>query len=187
MFFILLTKLWKVDVSESVSFSVLSNSFVAPWTIACQSSGISRRSSPGDIWSGVPDQTWVSHVAGRFFTVWATREAPVCSLKAEDNIKLFLLCPSLLSWMNEWSRSVLSDSLHPHGLQSYQAPASMGFFQARILEWVAISFSRGSFQSRDRTSVSCIAGRWFAVWATREDLYHSLWRMVHAENDSHSS
>ena len=40
-----------------------------------------------------------------------------------------------------------------------QAPQSMGFFQARILEWVAISFSRGSFQLRDQTWVSCLAGR----------------------------
>ena len=41
-------------------------------------------------------------------------------------------------------------------------------FQARILEWVAISFSRGSSQSRDRTPVSCTAGRFFTDWATRE-------------------
>ena len=36
-----------------------------------------------------------------------------------------------------------------------------GIFQARILEWVAISFSRGSFQTRDRTLVSHIVGRRF--------------------------
>ena len=36
-----------------------------------------------------------------------------------------------------------------------------GIFQARILEWVAISYSRGSSQPRDRTQVSCIAGRFF--------------------------
>ena len=35
--------------------------------------------------------------------------------------------------------------------------------QARILEWVAISFSRGSSQPRDRTHVSCIAGRFFTT------------------------
>ena len=34
-------------------------------------------------------------------------------------------------------------------------------FQAKILEWVAISFSRGSSQLRDRTRVFCIAGRFF--------------------------
>ena len=36
-----------------------------------------------------------------------------------------------------------------------------GILQARILEWVAISFSRGSSQPRDRTQVSCIAGKRF--------------------------
>ena len=45
-----------------------------------------------------------------------------------------------------------------------------GILQARILEWVAISFSRGSYQPRDRTQVSCIAGRRFNLWATREVL-----------------
>ena len=43
-----------------------------------------------------------------------------------------------------------------------------GIFQARVLEWVAISFSRGSSQPRDWTQVSCIAGRRFTVWATWE-------------------
>ena len=41
-------------------------------------------------------------------------------------------------------------------------------FQARILEWVAISFSRRSSQPRDWTQVSCIVGRCFTVWATRD-------------------
>ena len=43
-----------------------------------------------------------------------------------------------------------------------------GIFQARILEWVAFAFSRGSSQPRDWTQVSCIAGRFFTSWATRE-------------------
>ena len=43
-----------------------------------------------------------------------------------------------------------------------------GILQARVLEWVAISFSRGSSQPRDQTQVSCIAGRCFNLWATRE-------------------
>ena len=40
--------------------------------------------------------------------------------------------------------------------------------QARILEWVAYPFSRGSSQPRDQTQVSCIAGGFFTSWATRE-------------------
>ena len=45
-----------------------------------------------------------------------------------------------------------------------------GILQARILEWVTISFSRGSSQPRDRTQVSLTAGRRFNLWATREAL-----------------
>ena len=41
-----------------------------------------------------------------------------------------------------------------------------GILQARILEWVAFPFSRGSSQSRDRAKVSLIAGGFFTSWAT---------------------
>ena len=43
-----------------------------------------------------------------------------------------------------------------------------GILQARILEWAAISFSRGSSQPRDQTRISCIAGRRFTLWTIRE-------------------
>ena len=43
-----------------------------------------------------------------------------------------------------------------------------GISQARIMEWVAISFSRVSSRPRDQTWVSCIAGKFFTLWATRE-------------------
>ena len=49
------------------------------------------------------------------------------------------------------SHLVMSDSLRPHGLMH-------GILQARILEWAAFPFSRGSSQPRDRPQVSCIAG-----------------------------
>ena len=45
-----------------------------------------------------------------------------------------------------------------------------GILQARILESVAIHLSRGSFWPRGWTRVSCIAGRFFTSWATREAL-----------------
>ena len=45
-----------------------------------------------------------------------------------------------------------------------------GIFQARILEWVAISFSRGSSWPRDQTWVSCTVGRFFPAWATTREL-----------------
>ena len=50
----------------------------------------------------------------------------------------------------------------------YSLPGSSvhGILQARILEWIAIPFPRGSSQSKDQTWVSCIAGRFFTIWAT---------------------
>ena len=47
-----------------------------------------------------------------------------------------------------------------------------GISQARILEWVAISFSGGSCWPREWIRVSCIAGRHFTVWATRSYHYY---------------
>jgi len=43
-----------------------------------------------------------------------------------------------------------------------------GILQARILEWVAIPFPRGSSRPRNQTHVSCIAGKFFTIWAIRE-------------------
>ena len=52
--------------------------------------------------------------------------------------------------------SIVSDSLQPHGLYIV-----FGILQARILEWVAFPFSRGSSQPRDQTQVSHAAGGFF--------------------------
>ena len=59
--------------------------------------------------------------------------------------------------------SVVSDSLQLHGLYTVH-----GILQARILEWIAFPFSRGSSQPRDRTQVSRIAGGFITSWATRD-------------------
>ena len=53
---------------------------------------------------------------------------------------------------------------------AHQAPLSVGFYR-QILGWVDISFSRGSSWLRDWTLVSCIAGRFFTVWAIGKSLY----------------
>ena len=55
-----------------------------------------------------------------------------------------------------------------------------GILQARILEWVAISFSRGSSLPRDRTRVSYTGGRRFNFWASREaqDLIKYSYKMI---------
>ena len=53
-------------------------------------------------------------------------------------------------------------------LGAHQGSFVHGILQARTLQWVAISFSRGSSQPRDWTWVLCITGRLFTIWATRE-------------------
>ena len=60
---------------------------------------------------------------------------------------------------SEVSQSCLTLS-HPMDC-SLPGSSLHGIFQAGVLEWVAISFSRGSYQPRDRTRVSCIGGRHF--------------------------
>ena len=76
----------------------------------------------------------------------------------------------------KWSRSVMSDSLWALG---YSPPGSSvhGILQARVLEWVAISFSRGSSQPRDRTKSPALQadaltseppGKCNIMWATYE-------------------
>ena len=56
----------------------------------------------------------------------------------------------------------------------------LGLLQARILEWTAFPFSRGSSQPRDRTQVSWIAGGFFTSWAIREArfMYSSLFMLI---------
>ena len=62
---------------------------------------------------------------------------------------------------------------------NYSPPGSSvyGIFQARILEWVAIPFSRGSSPPRDQTRVSCIAGGFFTIWAPRKGLIGGAWKL----------
>ena len=70
-------------------------------------------------------------------------------------------------WWWWFSRQVVSDSCDPMDC-SLSGSSVHGILQTRMLEWVAISFSRGSSWPRNRTRASCIAGRWFTNWATKE-------------------
>ena len=74
------------------------------------------------------------------------------SLHIESESEVAQSCPTLCDPMD---CSLPGSSVH-------------GIFQAIVLEWVAISFSRGSSWPRDRTRVSCIVDRRFTVWATGE-------------------
>ena len=74
------------------------------------------------------------------------------------------------------SHSVASDSTRPHGLQPAGSPVH-GILQARIVEWVAMSSSKGPSQPKDQTQVSHVAGEFFTDWATREHRQRSLGKL----------
>ena len=91
-------------------------------------------------------------LAGRFLSL----APPGKSLSRKVEVLVAQLCPTLCDSMD------------------YSLPDSiLGIFQARILEWVAISYSRGSSPPRGQTRVSCvscIASRFFTCWAIEEAL-----------------
>ena len=67
-------------------------------------------------------------------------------------------------WVKSLSRVWLCDPVDC----SLPGSSVHGILHGKILEWVVISFSRGSSQPRDRTQVSRVAGRCFNLWDTRE-------------------
>ena len=79
------------------------------------------------------------------FLLWASVSVCVC-------VWVTHLCPTLCDHID----------CSPPGSSAHS------ILQARVLEWVAIPFSRGSSRPRDQTQVSRIAGRFHTVWATRE-------------------
>ena len=77
------------------------------------------------------------------------------------------ICQYIFTYM---SKSVNCSVMSLYDPRDCSPPGSSvrGIFQARILKWVAIPFSRGSSWSRDWTLVSCTTRRFFTIWATRE-------------------
>ena len=75
----------------------------------------------------------------------------------------------MYAWVSEWVKSLSRVWLF--ATPWTVASSVHGIFQAIVLEWIAISFSRGSSQPWDQTQVSCIVDRHFTVWATREVLF----------------
>ena len=115
-------------------------------------------------WIGKPLEslqytTLVSHLRASFFRV-SVKWGYYCAASAYVDTKV--------KWVSEVTQScpTLCDPMDcsPPGSSVH------GILQARILEWVAISFSRGSSRPRDWTQVSRIVGRCFNLWATREAL-----------------
>ena len=81
-----------------------------------------------------------------------------------------MILKSLPRARKKWRSELTQSCLTLCDTMDCSLPASSihGIFQAGILKWVAVSFSRGSSWPRDRTQVSHIAGRHFTFWATRE-------------------
>ena len=99
---------------------------------------------------------------------WTAMFVVICYTAIADwYMILLLLQGSEVKW-SKVTQSCLS-LCDPLGC-SLPGSSVPGIFQASILEWVAISFSRGSSQPRDWTRVSCFVGRRFTIWATREAL-----------------
>ena len=109
------------------------------------------------------DQTKVSHIAGRFFTSWATGKPNNTGVGS-----LLLLQQIFPTQEPNWGllhcRQMCLTLWNPMNYTVH------GILQARILEWIVVPFSRGSSQPRDQIQVSLIVGRFFTSWATRESL-----------------
>ena len=142
-------------------------------------------SSSGTSWP--EDQTCVSvspALAGRLLTTSATWES---WKQAAKNLLMHTTKDKSQQEHNKWTlkfpRLLVSISETPTGLcfvaqscttlcnpMACSPPGSSVHraLQARILEWITMPSSRGSFQPRNQTQVSCIASGFFTVWATRE-------------------
>ena len=96
----------------------------------------------------------------------------------------------LISTQNPSERESVSQSCptlcNPKG-DTCNLPGSsvLGIPQVRILAWVTISFSRGFSEPRDWTRVSCIAGGFFTVWATRKSRLGCPFKKAMWEADTH--
>ena len=118
----------------------------------------------------------------RLYHCYLSCEIGEALIKYLKNIVNILAVGSGCGDLSEWSDTslkygsglVTKSCLTVCDRMDYSLPGSSvhGILQARTLEWVAISFSRGSSQPRNQTQVSCIAGRFFTNWAIRE--YKSL-------------
>ena len=115
------------------------------------------------------NRTGVSCIAGGFFTSWATTVAEkIKEIKMWKTDRCCLVTKLYPTLCNPMYCSLPGSSIH-------------GISQARILDWVAMSFSRGSSWPRDRTQVSRIAGRCFNLWIVNSDYWWGsrMWKLGH--------
>ena len=112
--------------------------------------------------------TWEPQILTIRLTHYITWMPPLC-LYVWNRIR-YLLCEFKLDLAKAEENEAAQSCLTLCNPMDCSLPGSSlhGILQARVLEWVAISFSRGSSRPSDRTWVSCIPGRCFNLWATRE-------------------
>ena len=165
-------EVWKWDFSTvhacMLLCSIMSNSL---WP--CQARTLQWVAIPFSRASSWPRyQTRVSYIAGRFFTIWAIREA----LSRVFLVILWLvLVENFYSGRHWFSSTSVRMPSHFSRVRffatlwtvAHQAPLSMGFCrQEKPLEWVAMLSSRGSSQPRDWTHISYVS------CTDRQVLYH---------------
>ena len=152
-------------------------------TVVHSKRGLSSRSWRSLSWRSLKndrekERAVSQRLSGRFSTEWKRRQGPLTGqgestlgISARETRAPFwervarrkelgacVLCVHVLS------HSVLSNCLQPHRLESARLLCP-GILQARILEWVAVPFSRGSSWPRDWTLVSWISGGFYTIWA----------------------
>ena len=133
--------------------------------------------------SSTSKPNWVNQVKAIEQVLTLIGFAPARTSNSSEWIKVFRLRWGPGKWKWKWSRSVLSYCSPP-------GSSVHGIFQARVLEWVAISFSRGSSRPRDWTRVSCIVDRCFCPlshWGSPEPVQNHLGLGSYKTNSSMSS
>ena len=86
--------------------------------------------------------------------------------------------PGIEKWKMQWNSHSVGPTHRDPIDCSLPGSSVYGILQVRILEWVAIPFSRGCSQPRDWTQVSCTAGRFFTIWATRAVPWHKEYTTI---------
>ena len=127
---------------------------------------ISKLNSNWDLWTVAPQASLSMEFSRQEY--WSGLPFPSPGYLPDPGIEprsLALQADSLLS--EPQGHMYESHSLYPT-LFDPMDDTDHGILQTRILEWVAILFSRECSQPRDRTQVSRIAGRFFISWTTRE-------------------
>ena len=181
--------------------------FVTTWTVACQTS-LSMGFSREEYWNGLacppPGDLLDPGSSQRLLRLlhWQTNSLPLALPGKPHEMSSYCVTDTF------YSPSVNDDLKKPQGddnasinvnigggirmcmlscvwlfatpwTGAHQPPLSMGFPMAKILEWVAISFSRGSSRPRDQTYISCVS------CIGRQVLYHwTTWKLVTDENTS---